>query len=78
MSFGSCIVILDAISKLSLVFIHRGGLRPGDIIQKINDKDIKSSADVYRAVETNDVLTMDVHRGSEVITLTVRTEEIID
>jgi S1-C subfamily serine protease len=47
----------------------RGGLLPGDVIQKINGKPVKTSAQVQRLVESSsvgDILTLEVNRSGKV------------
>lgn len=47
------------------------GLRPGDIITRINDKDIGTAAEVYSAVSSTKELRLTVHRGLDLLYLTV-------
>jgi HtrA serine peptidase 2 len=56
---------------------YNGGLRPGDIITKINDEEVKSASDVYAAVEKSKTLKLSVQRGTEAtITFTVTPEVV--
>lgn len=41
---------------------HRAGIQPGDVIVKINDKDIVTVSDVYEAMEQAEVLEVIVVR----------------
>lgn len=53
----------------------KAGLLTGDIIQKINGKDVKTSAQVQKLVESStvgDVLVVEVNRSGEIITLKVQ------
>ncbi len=53
----------------------QGGLRPGDIVQKINDTPVKTAADVQGQVEGSRIgtpLQIEVKRGSGTQTLQVR------
>ncbi|MBW4613432.1 MAG: trypsin-like peptidase domain-containing protein [Desmonostoc vinosum HA7617-LM4] len=52
----------------------RGGLLPGDVIQKINGKPVKTSAQVQKLVESSsvgEILTIEVNRNGKVQTLKV-------
>ncbi|ABA22028.1 Peptidase S1 and S6, chymotrypsin/Hap [Trichormus variabilis ATCC 29413] len=51
------------------------GLLPGDVIQKINGKTVKTSAQVQKSVESStvgDILTVEVNRSGEILTLKVQ------
>jgi S1-C subfamily serine protease len=55
----------------------RGGLLPGDIIQKVNGKAVKTSAQVQKLVESSkvgDILAIEVNRSSKIQTLKVKLE----
>jgi S1-C subfamily serine protease len=55
----------------------RGGLLPGDIIQKVNGKAVKTSAQVQKLVESSkvgDILAIEVNRSSRIQTLKVKLE----
>jgi S1-C subfamily serine protease len=52
-----------------------GGLLPGDVIQKINGKQIKISAQVQKIVESStvgDILTIEVNRNGKIQVFKVR------
>ncbi|HIK04301.1 MAG TPA: trypsin-like peptidase domain-containing protein [Trichormus sp. M33_DOE_039] len=54
---------------------QRAGLLPGDVIQKINDKPVKTSAQVQKQVESSsvgDILAVEVNRGGKIISLKVQ------
>ncbi|XP_052066517.1 serine protease HTRA2, mitochondrial-like isoform X2 [Mytilus californianus] len=55
---------------------HRAGIQPGDVIVKINDKDIKSSAEVYKILETSDTLIVQVYRQNQKFQLTITPDTI--
>lgn len=53
----------------------QGGLRPGDIIKKINGKDVQTAADVQSLVEASQIgapLQIEVKRGNNTQTVQVR------
>ncbi|AUT03688.1 serine protease [Nostoc sp. CENA543] len=54
---------------------NRAGLLPGDVIQKINDKPVKTSAQVQKQVESStvgDVLVMEINRSGKILTVKVQ------
>ncbi|MBD2499099.1 HhoA/HhoB/HtrA family serine endopeptidase [Anabaena azotica] len=54
---------------------QKAGLLPGDVIQKINGKTVKTSAQVQKLVESStvgDVLAVEVNRSGEILTLKVQ------
>ncbi|WP_414751950.1 HhoA/HhoB/HtrA family serine endopeptidase [Anabaena sp. CCY 9910] len=54
---------------------QKAGLLPGDVIQKINGKTVKTSAQVQKLVESStvgDILTVEVNRSGEILTLKVQ------
>ncbi|WP_427160463.1 HhoA/HhoB/HtrA family serine endopeptidase [Aliinostoc sp. HNIBRCY26] len=54
---------------------NRSGLLPGDVIQKINDKPVKTSAQVQKQVESStvgDVLVMEINRSGKILTVKVQ------
>ncbi|KAF3887705.1 MULTISPECIES: HhoA/HhoB/HtrA family serine endopeptidase [Nostocales] len=54
---------------------QKGGLRPGDMIQKINGKSVKTAAQLQRQVESSavgDILEIEVNRDSKNQTLKVQ------
>ncbi|XP_041370606.1 serine protease HTRA2, mitochondrial-like [Gigantopelta aegis] len=55
---------------------YNGGLKPGDIITHINDKEVNASSDFFGAVSTNDILKLAVMRKQKRILLTIKPEEI--
>lgn len=56
--------------------IYRSGLQIGDIIVEINGKSIQSAADVYRAIESSELLHMAVYRGSVKLKLDIAVEDV--
>ncbi|KAL3864309.1 hypothetical protein ACJMK2_006000 [Sinanodonta woodiana] len=55
---------------------HVAGMQVGDVIVKINGTDIKTSTDVYKAVESGHKMKVVVKRGQTTKSLTVSLEEI--
>lgn len=54
---------------------QKAGLLPGDVIQKINDKPVKTSAQVQKQVESStvgDILSVEVIRSGKILTLKVQ------
>lgn len=54
---------------------QKAGLLPGDVIQKINGKTVKTSAQVQKFVESStvgDILAVEVNRSGEILTLKVQ------
>lgn len=58
----------------ALLFSHRSGLKPGDVITEINGRASRRAEDIYEAVRTQSRLTLQVHRGYEVLLLTITPE----
>lgn len=55
---------------------HNGGLSPGDIINEINGKTMKTSQDVYEMLSGKESkLKMQVYRGTQKLTITVSPED---
>ncbi|KAL7635632.1 UNVERIFIED_CONTAM: hypothetical protein RMT77_013449 [Armadillidium vulgare] len=54
---------------------YNAGLEPGDIVTNINGKDILSSRDVYKLLETKTDLTMVVVRKGQSYTVTIAPED---
>ncbi|XP_017473294.1 PREDICTED: serine protease HTRA2, mitochondrial [Rhagoletis zephyria] len=55
---------------------HTGGLYPGDIVTKINDKDIKNSSDVYEALaDKTKSLDITIFRGMKKMTVKIVPED---
>ncbi len=53
----------------------RGGLLPGDVIQKFNGKPVKTSAQVQRLVESSkvgDIIAIEVNRSGKIQTFKVQ------
>ncbi|MEA5621718.1 HhoA/HhoB/HtrA family serine endopeptidase [Nostoc sp. UHCC 0251] len=53
----------------------QGGLLPGDVIQKVNDKPVKTSAQVQKLVESSnvgDILAIEVNRSGKIQTFKVQ------
>lgn len=55
----------------------RHGLRTGDVIQSINEHEIKRVNDFYRELESSNQLCLVIRRGHETIRLTV-TPQVLD
>ncbi|AFY49621.1 trypsin-like serine protease with C-terminal PDZ domain [Nostoc sp. PCC 7524] len=54
---------------------QKAGLLPGDVIQKINDKPVRTSAQVHKQVEAStvgDILAIEVNRSGKILTLKVQ------
>ncbi|XP_067619353.1 serine protease HTRA2, mitochondrial [Eurosta solidaginis] len=55
---------------------HNGGLYPGDIVTKINDKEIKNSSDVYEALgDKSKSLDITIFRGLKKMTIKIVPED---
>ncbi|KAJ8271819.1 hypothetical protein COCON_G00106780 [Conger conger] len=52
----------------------RAGLKPGDIVVKINGTSVKTSEDIYNAVRTSDSINLVVRRGPDLLMLHVTPE----
>ena len=72
----SALIITFSVKMHILHALCSGGLRPMDIITKINGKEVTSSSDVYSAVETGQDLKVTIHRGHQIFTLTVNPEYV--
>ncbi|KAM7452463.1 Serine protease htra2 [Porites harrisoni] len=55
---------------------HRGGLRSGDIITKMNGKTTESSKQVYQHVHKGETLKIEVKRGEQYLNFTVQPEVV--
>ncbi|XP_064630905.1 serine protease HTRA2, mitochondrial-like [Lineus longissimus] len=55
---------------------YHGGVRPGDVIVKVNGNPVKSATDIYKAVESSQDLDLTVHRGDATVNLTVEPEDV--
>ncbi|XP_039189876.1 LOW QUALITY PROTEIN: serine protease HTRA2, mitochondrial [Crotalus tigris] len=53
---------------------HQSGLKAGDVITEINGRASRRAEDIYEAVRTQSRLTLQVHRGYEVLLLTITPE----
>nr|XP_006004798.1 PREDICTED: serine protease HTRA2, mitochondrial [Latimeria chalumnae] len=53
---------------------YHAGLKPGDIILKINEKTVQTAEHIYDAVRSEQNLTMVVQRGHEVLMMSVTPE----
>ncbi|KAM6441104.1 serine protease HTRA2, mitochondrial isoform 2-T2 [Liasis olivaceus] len=53
---------------------HQAGLKAGDVVTEINGKASRRAEDIYEAVRTQTRLTLLVHRGYEVLLLTITPE----
>ncbi|XP_070612811.1 serine protease HTRA2, mitochondrial [Erythrolamprus reginae] len=53
---------------------HQAGLRAGDVVTEINGRASRRAEDIYEAVRTQSRLTLQVHRGYEVLLLTITPE----
>ena len=64
------------ITVICILFAFRAGLRPGDIITKMNDKDTESSKQVYQHVRKGEALKIEVKRGELYLKFTVQPEVV--
>lgn len=56
-----------------------GGLSPGDIVTKINGKEVHTTSDIYSILsEKGKALTMTIYRGTQKLEITIVPEEIED
>uniref|UniRef100_A0A8C5WYD3 HtrA serine peptidase 2 n=1 Tax=Laticauda laticaudata TaxID=8630 RepID=A0A8C5WYD3_LATLA len=53
---------------------HQAGLKAGDVVTEISGKTSRRAEDIYEAVRTQSRLTLQVHRGYEVLLLTITPE----
>ncbi|XP_076331022.1 HTRA2-related serine protease [Tachypleus tridentatus] len=54
---------------------HLAGIQPGDIITHINDKAVKSSSDVYTALDLNQLLKLTIQRKHDTLSVAVQPHE---
>lgn len=60
-------------------FYRRGGLNPGDIVTKINGKEVHTTADIYSFLsEKGKALNMTVYRGTQKLEIVIVPEEMDD
>lgn len=60
-------------------FNRSGGLNPGDIVTKINGKDVHTTADIYSFLsEKEKSLKMTVYRGTQKLEIMIVPEEMDD
>lgn len=57
-------------------FVYREGLRPRDVITRVNDVAATSANDIYKALETAESLKLTIKRGQREINLVVKPEAI--
>ncbi|KAK3590194.1 hypothetical protein CHS0354_041251 [Potamilus streckersoni] len=55
---------------------HTAGMQVGDVIVKINGAEMRTSTDVYKALESGQEMKVVVKRGQQTLSLTVSLEEI--
>lgn len=55
---------------------HKAGLQPGDIITKMNGKNIVSNKEVYQHVHKGETLNIEVKRGDQYLKLTIQPEVV--
>ncbi|KAJ8281085.1 hypothetical protein GJAV_G00063330 [Gymnothorax javanicus] len=53
---------------------YRAGMKPGDIVVKINGTEVKTSEEIYNAVRTSDSINLVVRRGPDLLMLHVTPE----
>ena len=68
----------DISHPLHSFIVHRAGIKAGDIITHINDKEVKSANDIYNLVQAKQELTATIVRGptAEVMKVKVIPEEL--
>lgn len=74
-SISKGVFVADVIPRSSA---ERVGLRPGDIIIQVNDRDLESSADLMKYVQESEVLNLTVIRPNGVVYKISVTPESID
>lgn len=64
---------------LDSLLSHSGGLSPGDIVTKINGKEIHTTSDIYSFLsEKGKALNMTVYRGTQKLEIMIVPEEMDD
>lgn len=61
---------------LALLISCRAGLQSGDIIIKMNDKNIVSNKEVYQHVHKGETLDVQVKRGEQYLKFTIQPEVV--
>lgn len=59
-----------------VIDIFRAGLQPGDIITKMNGKNIVSNKEVYQHVHKGETLNIQVKRGDQYLKFTIQPEVV--
>lgn len=53
------------------IFFYRAGIRPGDVITKVNQKEVLSADMIMALMEDGDTFQLTVHRGPKTFKCTV-------
>lgn len=61
---------------LVLLISCRAGLQSGDIITKMNGKDIVSNKEVYQHVHKGETLDVEIKRGDQYLKFTIQPEVV--
>ena len=64
------------IKMLALLISCRAGLQSGDIITKMNGKNIVSNKKVYQHVHKGETLDVEVKRGEQYLKFTIQPEVV--
>ena len=59
-----------------MVDIFRAGLQPGDIITKMNGKNMVSNKEVYQHLQKGETLVVEVKRGDQYLKFTIQPEVV--
>lgn len=55
---------------------HRAGLRKGDVITRINEKEVRLSSDIYGMIAADEELRFTIHRGPDTLIISVIPEAV--
>lgn len=58
------------------MFLFRAGLRKGDVITRINEKDVRLSSDIYGMIASEEELRFTIHRGPDMLLISVTPETV--
>lgn len=61
---------------MMVLIFCRAGLQPGDIITKMNGKNIVSNKEVYQHVHKGETLDIEVKRGEQYLKFTIQPEVV--
>lgn len=75
-SFFTVICINLVVYYGNMFFSGRAGLRKGDVITRINEKEVRLSSDIYGMIAAEEELRFTIHRGPDTLIISVIPEAV--